>query len=427
MDPDSSYQLILLVVLVFMSALFSAAETALTSLNKYRLRHLVSELHPKAVGLNKLLDDPARLLGTILIGNNIINITASVLGAALAIQLWGPKKGIVLATLLLTAVILVFGEITPKTIAVHYAERVAFTLFRFVKLFMIILYPVVKILTLFTDLITGVLGVKDSQQSNGITEEEIISLVAAGQEDGIIHQEEKTMIHGVFEFTDTVVRDVMVPRPDIVAVEKNISFAELIKIFQEEQFSRIPVYENSIDNILGVVHIKDLIFLALETHKDFNVCDYLRSTLFVPETKKVNELFKTMKKEKIHMAIVLDEYGSTAGLVSLEDLIEEIMGDIQDEHDSEEPDLQQIDENTFLVNASLRIDELNEKLGLNLVCEEADTVGGLVFTELGRVPLTGDTVRLEGVNLTVQQMDGHRIEKILLHRMEYSGEGEEKS
>ncbi|MFZ5754285.1 MAG: hemolysin family protein [Bacillota bacterium] len=424
MDPDSSYQLIILVVLVFLSALFSAAETALTSFNKYRLRHLVSELHPQAVGVNKLLDDPARLLGTILVGNNIVNITASVLGAALAIQLWGPKMGVLYSTLLLTVVILVFGEITPKTIAVQYAERVSFTLLRFVKFFMIILYPVVKMLTFFTDLITGVLGVKDSQQSNGITEEEIISLVAAGQEDGIIHQEEKTMIHGVFEFTDTVVRDVMVPRPDIVAVEKNISFEELIKIFQEEQFSRIPVYENSVDNILGVVHIKDLIFLALQAQKDFNVCDYLRSTLFVPETKKVNELFKTMKKEKIHMAIVLDEYGSTAGLVSLEDLIEEIMGDIQDEHDSEEPDLQQIDGETFLVNASLRIDELNEKLGLNFICEEADTVGGLIFTELGRVPLTGDSVQLDGVKLTVQQMDGHRIEKVLLKKTESSGEEE---
>ncbi|MBZ4654465.1 MAG: hemolysin [Peptococcaceae bacterium] len=424
MDPDSSYQLIILVVLVFLSALFSAVETALTSFNKYRLRHLVSELHPQAVGVNKLLEDPARLLGTILVGNNIVNITASVLGAALAIQLWGPKMGVLYSSLILTVVILVFGEITPKTIAVQYAERVSFTLFPFVRFFMIILYPVVKMLTFFTDLITGVLGVKDSQQSNGITEEEIISLVAAGQEDGIIHQEEKTMIHGVFEFTDTVVRDVMVPRPDIVAVEKNISFEELIKIFQEEQFSRIPVYENSVDNILGVVHIKDLIFLALQAQKDFNVCDYLRSTLFVPETKKVNELFKTMKKEKIHMAIVLDEYGSTAGLVSLEDLIEEIMGDIQDEHDSEEPDLQQIDGETFLVNASLRIDELNEKLGLNLICEEADTVGGLIFTELGRVPLTGDSVQLDGVKLTVQQMDGHRIEKVLLDKTESSGEEE---
>lgn len=406
MDPDSCYQLIILVVLLTMSALFTAAESVLLSLNKYRLRHLVGELNES----HKLND-------TILIGDSLVNIAAVVIGTSLALNLWGEERGVIYAFVFLALLILIFGELLPRIIAAKSPEGLGPILIRFLLIIKVILYPLVKFFNLFTLLFTKIMGVKPPTGENGVTEEEIIELVTAGQEDGIIHQEEKTMIHGVFDFTDTVVKDVMVPRPDIVAVEKNTSYRELIEIIKEEQFSRIPMYDNNIDNIMGVIHIKDLIMTEPRDQEEFKLSDYLRQTIFVPETKKVNDLFKTMKKEKIHMCIVLDEYGSTAGLVTLEDLIEEIMGDIQDEHDSEEPELCKIDANTVEVNGSLRIDELNEMLGLDLQCEEAETVGGLVFAELGRIPVEGDMVRVNNIELIVLEMEGHRIEKIRLTRL----------
>jgi len=254
------------------------------------------------------------------------------------------------------------------------------------------------------------------QKASGM-EEEIIELVSAVQEEGVIHQEEKKMIHGVFDFVETMVKDVMVPRTGIIAVEKDMQLNELMEMIQREQFSRIPVYENSIDNITGVVHIKDLFMANACGTDDFVLEKYLRPTIFVPETKMVNDLFRIMKKEKIHMGIVLDEYGGTAGLVTMEDLIEEIMGDIQDEHDTEEPNYLRIDESTIDVNASLRIEDINEKLGLELECDDAETVGGIVFAKLGRIPVVGDVLNIGELEMHVIKMDGHRIEKIRIKRV----------
>lgn len=283
---------------------------------------------------------------------------------------------------------------------------------------------------LFKRFFARIIGREKSEVAkNEFTEEEIINMVASGiaasgQNEEMINQVEKTMLHGVIEFADMVVKEVMTPRPDIIAVDKNISYEDLLIVIKEEQFSRIPVYEQTVDNILGVVHIKDLILLLPEQRKDFFLEKHVRQTIFVPETKKISELFMVMKKEKIHMAIVLDEYGSTAGIVTLEDLIEEIMGDIQDEHDREEPLLQHIDQDTVEINASMRIEELNEHLGLNLSCEEADTVGGLVFAILDRVPVEGDKVELENLELSVWEMEGHRIEKVRLNRLVCLNEAE---
>jgi len=242
-------------------------------------------------------------------------------------------------------------------------------------------------------------------------------LAVTGENEEMINQVEKTILHGVIEFADMVVNDVMTPRPDIIAVEKNISFDDLITIIKEEKFSRIPVYEKTVDNIIGVVHIKDLILLLPEQRENFFLEKHVRQTIYIPETKKISELFMVMKKEKIHMAIVLDEYGSTAGIVTLEDLIEEIMGDIQDEHDREEPLLRHIDEDTVEVKASMRIEELNEDLNLNLSCEEADTLGGLVFATLDRIPVEGDKIEIADLELSVLEMEGHRIEKVRLNKL----------
>lgn len=400
-----------------MLALFTAVETALLSLNRYRLRNLVTELDPQAILVNKLLNDSERFLDTINIGESLLKISIAVLGASAAFTYFGHEKGMFYAILILVVTIVVFAEVLPRTVAHRDPEYMSLLFIRFIPVILVILYPVVMFFNLFKMVFEKALGVT-KQDSNGVTEEEIIELVAVGQEDGIIHQEEKTMIHGVFDFTDTIVRDLMIPRPDIVAVERSTSLPELMDIIKKEQFSRIPVYEKNIDNILGVVHIKDLIMTDACEKDDFSVNSYLRPTIFIPETKKVNDLFKTMKKEKIHLCIVLDEYGGTAGLLTMEDLIEEIMGDIQDEHDTEEPDYRLIDEATFEVNASIRIEELNEKLGIDLECEEADTVGGIIFTMLGRIPIVGDRVRLNSFELEVILMEGHRIEKMRLTKLE---------
>ena len=285
-------------------------------------------------------------------------------------------------------------------------------------------YPLTKPFTLIKQFLNRIVGIPKDEAENEFTEEakEIINMVTSGlavtgENEEMINQVEKTILHGVIEFADMVVNDVMTPRPDIIAVEKNISFDDLITIIKEEKFSRIPVYEKTVDNIIGVVHIKDLILLLPEQRENFFLEKHVRQTIYIPETKKISELFMVMKKEKIHMAIVLDEYGSTAGIVTLEDLIEEIMGDIQDEHDREEPLLRHIDEDTVEVKASMRIEELNEDLNLNLSCEEADTLGGLVFATLDRIPVEGDKIEIADLELSVLEMEGHRIEKVRLNKL----------
>lgn len=415
MDPDGCSRLLILFILLLLTALFTAVDTALLSINKYRLRGLVSELDPKAVLVNKILHDFERVSDTINFGDSLLKIAIAVLGASLAFDYFGVTEGIYIAIAVLTAAVIVFAEILPRAAAYSNPERMSLFLVRLVPVILIVLFPLVKIFSLFKIFFSKLFGI-NIQEANGVTEE-IIELVAAGQEEGIIPQEEKTMINRVFDFTDTMVRDLMVPRPDIVAVERSTSLPELMEIIKKEQFSRIPVFENSIDNILGVVHIKDLIMTDACEKNNFSLNDYLRPTIFLPETKKVNDLLKTMKKEKIHLGVVLDEYGGTAGIITMEDLIERIMGDIQDEHDTEEPDYRRIDEKTIEVNASVRIEDLNKKLGTDLECEEAETLGGIVFALLGRIPVEGDKVQLRNIELQVVLMEGHRIEKLHLLRL----------
>lgn len=425
MDPDSWIRILFFLMLLFFSSLFSAAEAAVVKLNKYRLKKLAQAQNPRAMLLNRLLEQPGKLFNTILLAESVSIIGTVVLGTSLAIEIWGEVLGKVWAIIILSILVAVLGEISPRAYAVKQPEKVVLNLVRFIYGVMLALSPLVVMLNKLSNFLLNHNKDDDSEGDISITEQEIFSMVAAGQEEGVIHQEETSMIHGIFEFTDTLVKDVMVPRPDIVAVAQDISLIELVDVIKKEQFSRIPVYDDNIDNIIGVVHIKDIIETLAENNQDFQIKNYLRQPFFVPETKKVNELFKGMQKEKTHMAIVLDEYGSTAGIVTLEDLIEEIMGDIQDEHDKEEPELLNVDDNTVEISGSMRLEELNEELGLDLHCEEAETVGGLVFTELDRVPTEGDQVRIGKLTLTVIEMDGHRIEKIRLTQEEQTEQGEQ--
>ncbi len=416
MDPDGSYyQLCFLVMLIFLSAFFTLLNNAFNTLSKYTLKNLVGQLKVKSFLFEKLDEEPRLLLYSIIIYNSFFSSSTIVYGTMLMVNSWQNMQGLFVVMLLIVLGFVIIGNMLTRKIAFQDPERISGSLLKVLYFLTMLIYPLVKVFNSLNKSYSQNLLNNNNSVCSSLTEEEIIDLVATGEENGSIPQEERTLIHGVFEFDDTIAKDVMVPRPDIVAVEKDTTFAELLNIIKEEKFSRIPVYEDNIDNILGIVHIKDLM-ISFTQDKEFTLLDYLRQPFFVPETKKVNELFEAMKKEKVHMAIVLDEYGSTAGLVTIEDLIEEIMGDIQDEHDVEEPQLRRIDAETVEVNASLKIDDLNEQLGLELECEEADTVGGLVFTELDRVPLEGDKVVLSEIEFSVKEMDGHRIEKVVLTR-----------
>jgi putative hemolysin len=430
LDPDCSHQLILFAFFLLLAGFFATWEYALKSLNKLRLQQTETETDPRVDLVNKIIEMPEQVFNTLLFGRLVAGITSVVLGTRLILNLDGSKGegwGLVSFTVALMLVFMLVGKSLPEVLGKKYALGISLFFSRSILFFKYLFFPFMKLFDLLEEFFSSVVGLEKSERlGNGLTEAEIFDLVASGQEDGTINQVEKTMLHGVFEFTDMVVKDVMTPRPDITAVEKQTTYEDLMRVIKEEQFSRIPVYDGTVDNILGVVHIKDLIFLLPEERRDFSPERHVRQTIFVPETKKISELFISMKKEKIHMAIVLDEYGSTAGLVTLEDLIEEIMGDIQDEHDSEEPLLQYIDQDIIEINASMRIEELNELLGLNLQYEEADTVGGLVFAVLDRVPVEGDVVEIAELAFTVWEMEGHRIEKLRLEKLEKTEEPEER-
>ncbi|MGI6587348.1 MAG: hemolysin family protein [Peptococcia bacterium] len=424
MDPDSCYQLIYVVIFVLLSSFLVMCKIALRSLKKKKFQQENSvKKNPRVLLVNKIIKEHPDIFIALFLGILMSWIIVIGLGTVIAVKYWGESWGVFYSLVILVATFMVIGKIIPETLGQKYATQISCLCIKVMLLFKYLFYPLTKLFALLKHFCQNIMGIeKIVEDENEFTEEEIINMVASGlivpgQNEGMINQVEKTMLHGVIEFADIVVKEVMTPRPDIITVDINISYEDLIKVIKEKQFSRIPVYEETVDNILGVMHIKDLILLLPNQREDFCLEKYIRQTIFVPETKKISELFMVMKKEKIHMAIVLDEYGSTAGIVTLEDLIEEIMGDIQDEHDREEPLLQRIDDDTVEINASMRVEDLNENLGLSLSCEEAETVGGLIFAILDRIPVEGDKLKVGNLELSVLEMEGHRIEKVCLRKI----------
>lgn len=422
MDPDSSYQLLCVVFFVLLASFLMMGKTALKSLNKKKYQLVNSEeKNPKVLLANKIMEEHPDLFVALCLAILTCWFVVASLGTVVLTKYWGESWGVFCSLVVLMAMFMVIGKIIPEVLGQKYATQIS-SFIRVILLFRYLFYPLTKSWVALKQFAQKLMGIEKSlAEERKFTEEEIINMVASGlvlpgQNEGMINQVEKTMLHGVIEFADIVVKEVMTPRPDIIAVDKNVSYEDLLKVIKEKQFSRLPVYEETVDNILGVMHIKDLILLLPEQKEAFCLGKYIRQTIFVPETKKISELFMVMKKEKIHLVIVLDEYGSTAGIVTLEDLIEEIMGDIQDEHDREEPLLQRIDDDTVEIKASMRVEDLNEILGLSLNCEEADTVGGLIFAILDRIPVEGDKLEMGNLELLVWEMEGHRIEKVHLRQ-----------
>lgn len=402
------WHIAVLVALLMLSAYFSAMETALMSLGRLRVRHLVDEGARGAKRVERLLSNPSRLLSTILIGNNVVNIAATSLATFIAINLFGESAGLGIATGVMTLVILIFGEISPKTFGLHNSQRFSLRYSGLLTLLYTLFKPLATILEVISRLLLTSLGGQYRAATPTFSEEELRTLVTVGQEEGILQIEEKEMITSVIEFGDTLVKDVMTPRTEVVRVSLRITYPDLIDILRRDSYSRVPVYDKGIDDIVGVLNVKDL--LGLEPPDPFDVRPLLRPPYFVPEFKKVTELLGEFKRKKLHMAIVVDEYGGTAGLITLEDLVEEILGDIADEYDEDElPDFTYIDDNTIEMSGSLNIKDASDVIGRDLPEGEYDTVGGMLMSRLGTVPSVGDCIRVDSLQLTVKGMDGSRV------------------
>ena len=411
-DPGSWWLILILLILVCGSAFFSASETALTSLNKIKLRNMVEENVKNADKIQKLIDDPNRLLSSILIGNNLVNNAAASLTTMIAVSLLGGQSGVGAATMIITIIILIFGEITPKTLVSQNAEKVSLGVAKIISGVVIISTPVVKVMNLITNGLIRILGGNPSEKAPIITEAELKTMVNVSHEEGVLEVDERRMINNVFDFGDSKAKDVMTPRTDMICVEDNITYDEIVSIFKEERFSRLPVYHESVDNIVGILYVKDIIFIDVE---HFKTTDYMREPFFTYESKPISELFSEMRNNRIPAAIVLDEYGGTSGLVTLEDMVEEIVGDIADEYDEQEEEIEVIKEDEFVVDGSTRLEDVNEMIGLHLESEDFDTIGGYVIGILGSLPDGGEEVEENGIKIVVEEVDKNRIEKLRIY------------
>jgi putative hemolysin len=420
-------RVVALVILILFGAFFGAAETALFAASRMTLRRLRDAGDRRARTAHQLLEDPGTLLTTLLAGNTIANVGSSVVATSIALTLLGRQKGELVAFVGATLLVLILGEIAPKTLAVRYADQWALRVAGTIRVVSRILTPLVRLLSLAGTAIVRPLGGAITPRAPLVTEDQLRFLVQVGEEEGVLEEKEREMIHSIFEFGDTLVREVMRPRVDLIAIPAKATINEALGLVMEYGHSRLPVYEGSIDHVVGVVYVRDLLPALRQGRLDQPVAEVQRPPFFVPETKKVDELFREMQRRKVSMAIVVDEYGGTAGLVTMEDLLEEIVGEIQDEYDLEEKPIQLLDERTAIVNGRTSIEEVNDTLGLELPIEEVDTIAGLVYALAGHVPVQGETVSVPGAELRVERALGQRITKVRITRLLPAAAPEEAS
>ncbi len=430
MDPGSIVQLIVLIILIILSGFFSAAETALTTVNVNKLRALSDEggrRGKKALRVIKMRDNSSKLLSAILIGNNIVNLSASALATLLATNLFG-KAWVGAATGILTFIILILGEITPKTLATLYNVQLSLFFGAPVAFLMVILTPVIWILNKLSRGLFMLMRINPDENPNQMTEGELLAVLDASNEEGVIEPEEKKMITNVVDFGDALSKDIMIPRADMVCVDTKAGFDDIIAILEEDSFSRLPVYSESKDKIIGILNIKDMV-LYREKHgkENFSVEKVMREPVYVYEYQRTAQIFSDMKTSSVTMCIVLDEYGITAGLITMEDLIEEIVGDIRDEYDDSEDELiKNIGENKYDVDASIKLDDLNDAIGTRLFSDNYDSVGGLVIELLDRLPEVGDAAVQKETSIRVTSVGRNRVERVELSiDPDYTEEDEE--
>ena len=426
MDPSDTYQILILLILLALSAFFSSNETALMSVNKIRLRSLADEGNKRAaMALDILENQTPKLLSAILIGNNIVNISASSLATTLAYSFGGYMVSIV--TVILTVLILIFGEITPKNYATINAERLTLRYIPVFKFLMTIMTPVIFIINLFSRGVMRLMRVDPDAASKAMTEEELRTIVDVSHEDGVIESDEKEMIYNVFDLGDATAKDIMVPRVHVTFADVESTYDELIEIFREDKFTRLPVYKDSQNNIVGIINMKDL--LLYDKNEEFVIDRFLRKPHFTYETKSISDLLVEMKDSTFNIAIVLDEYGDMAGLITLEDILEEIVGEIHDEYDEKEDELvQKISDREYIIEGSMHLDDVNDHLNTELDSEDYDSLGGFIIEHLDRLPVAGDEVVTDdGIRLVVEKLDKNRIEKVHVYLPENLHKSNEES
>lgn len=417
MDPSIIIlKLLIIIVLLILSAFFSSSETALTTVSRMRILSLAEEGNSSAVTLLKVIDNKEKMLSAILIGNNIVNISVSSVTTILVTDLFG-NYAVSIATAILTVLVLIFGEITPKTLATINNEKLALRFASVVYWLMYILTPVIFLINKLSSLVMKLFRIDKSEKKSTYTENELKTIVNVSHAEGVIEADEREMLQNIFEFGDRQAKDIMIPRLDVCMIDVDSTYEEIMEVFQANRYTRIPVYENTTDNVIGIINIKDL--LLYRHGESFNIRNYLRQPYFTYEYKGLSDLLLEMKKASVNITIVLDEYGAASGLLTLEDLIEEIVGDIRDEYDyDEEDELRPINENEYIAEAHMKLDDLNDMLKINLSSPEYDSVGGFIIKKLDRIAKSGDIVETPDVTLIVDSINKNRIEKvhIILHK-----------
>ena len=415
MGPRDVPQLVALVVLLMLSAFFSSAETSLISVNQIRMRSLAESGNVRAKRVLAITSNQAKMLSAVLIGNNIVNISASSLATIIAQKIWG-NAAVSIATGILTVLVLIFGEISPKTLATANADKLAMLFSGPIRILMIVLTPVIFIINFLAKGVLRLLGYKEDKNKTSFTEDELRTIVEVSHEEGVLENDEREMINNVFDFGESQAKDVMIPRIDMTCISIDSTFDEIVEVFRKDKYTRLPVYETSVDNVIGIINVKDL--LLCEDKKNFSVQNILRKPYYTYEYKKISELMEELKKTSNNFTIIVDEYGSTVGMITLEDLLEEIVGEIRDEYDEDEvDDILPVSENEYLILGTTRLSELEDLVDLSNSEEEDDydTVGGFIVSQLGRLPQTGDEVTINNLRFVVDTCDKYRIINVHLY------------
>ncbi|MCH8864427.1 MAG: HlyC/CorC family transporter [Chloroflexi bacterium] len=408
--------LVLFILCLLLSAFFSSAETAFISLQRIRMRHLVENNVRGARRVARMIERPEKLLSTILLGNNFVNVAAAALGTAIAIELWG-ERGILFAAIGVTVLLLVFAETTPKTLATRHAERLSLIYARPIELIAWLFTPFVIVLSWIASGIARLIGGEPVPRSLA-SEEEIRTMISVGHKEGTVEEAEAEMLHKVFEFGDRPVREVMIPRLDVISIEQGSRLSDFLTLYAEFPLSRFPVYQENMDNVVGILSVKDVLMAQAKgtvTARSL-IDEMVRPAYFAPETKRINELFSEMRDKNFRMCVVVDEFGGTAGIVSLSRLVEEIVGPVGDELSQIEKEYEVINEYTFQIDGSMRIEEVNEEMELELPEGDYETVAGFVLHLLGHIPRTNEQLKYKDMKLVITEMKGLKIEKILLTR-----------
>ena len=407
--------LVFFVICLLLSAFFSGSETAFISLQRIRVEHLVQNNVRGAKRVARMIERPEKLLSTILLGNNFVNVAAAALGTVVAVSIWGQEQGVLIATIAVTILLLIFAETTPKTIATQHAEKLSLILARPIEVISWLLTPFVIALSWIASGFTRMAGGTPVPRSLA-SEEEIRTMISVGHKEGTVEEAEAEMLHKVFEFGDRPVREVMVPRPEVVSIEQGSKLADFLAIYAESPLSRLPVYQDNMDNVVGILSVKDVLMAQAKgtISAKSTIDDMVRPAYFAPETKRINELFAEMRDKNYRMCVVVDEFGGTAGIVSLSRLVEEIVGPVGDELAEVEKEYEVINEYTFQIDGSMRIEEANEEMELELPEGDYETVAGFVLHLLGHIPNPNEQLRYKGLKLVITEMRGLKIEKILL-------------